>query len=57
MNSKLLEFSTYYLNLPLKNIFFQLLLTALRKLTAIDEKFLVSENEKKIIFFLEKLAK
>jgi hypothetical protein len=35
MNSKLLEFFTYHLNLPLKNFFFQFLSTALRKLNAI----------------------
>ena len=40
-------FFTYYLNLPLKNIFFQFRSTALRKLTA---------NEKnKEIFSIEKL--
>ena len=37
MNSKLFECFTYDLNLPLKNIFFQFLSTALRKLTANDK--------------------
>ena len=49
MNSKLLEFFTYYPNLPLKNIFLQFLSTALRKLTAIDinQEIFCSEKQKK----------
>ena len=46
MNSKLLEFFTYYLNLPLKNTFFQFLLTALRKLTANDKNQEIFSIEK-----------
>ena len=37
MNSKLLDIFTYYLNLPIKNIFFQYISIALRKLTANDK--------------------
>ena len=52
MSSKLLEFFTYYINLPLKNNFFQVLSTALRKLTTNDKNqdFLGSKNEKKKFF-------
>ena len=42
MNSKLLEFFTYYLNLPLKDTFFQFLSTTQKQ----TKKFLVSKNKK-----------
>ena len=47
MNSKLLKFFTYHPNLPLKNIFFQFLSTAMKKLTANNknqETFRVKKN-------------
>ena len=52
MNSKLLDFFTYYLNLPLKNVFFQFP-TALRKLTANDknQEIFSIEKRKDIFFF------
>ena len=52
MNSKLLEFFNYDLNLPLKNIFFQFLSTALRKLTANDINQEISSIQKHFFFHL-----
>jgi hypothetical protein len=48
MNPKLLEFFTYYPSLPLKNIFFKFLSTALRKLTTNYKDLEIFSIEKRV---------